>query len=203
MTILYLVRHGLTQETGKKLSGRLPGVHLSEDGIAQARAVADYLKGVRLEAVYSSPIERALETARIIASSHGLPVKTRRGIAEVDFGDWTGKTFGVLRRTKLWATVQRWPSGARFPDGESFSGVQTRAVAEVEGMRSEHSQATLCCVSHGDVIKLIAAHYMGLHIDMFQRLVIAPGSVAVVSVAEGGAHMVAWNASPVCEPFEG
>jgi probable phosphomutase (TIGR03848 family) len=196
MTTFYLVRHGVTEHTGSKLTGWLPDVHLTEEGQAQAEAAAHSLAKVPLKAVYSSPIDRTAETARIIAGRHHLPVKARRDIGEVDYGKWTNRSLRVLARTKLWAKVQRWPSGARFPDGESIREVQVRAVTALEELHSRHSRSSLCVVSHGDVIKLVAAHYMGLPLDMFQRIVVAPGSITVIDVSDHGPRILGLNVPP-------
>jgi probable phosphomutase (TIGR03848 family) len=196
MSTVFLVRHGLTPETGRKLSGWTPGVHLNDDGLAQVDAAAEYLTSVPLKAVYSSPIDRAMETARAIAAHHELQVKVRRGIGEVEYGKWTDRSFKTLRRTKLWEVVQRWPSGARFPEGESLIEVQTRAVREIERIREEHPKDAVCCVSHADVIKLVAAHYLGMHIDLFQRIVISPASITAVGFGATGPVVLALNALP-------
>jgi probable phosphomutase (TIGR03848 family) len=201
MTTFYLVRHGLTAHTGSRLSGWASGIHLSEDGVAQAQAVADRLSEVQVTAVYSSPIERSLETARVVAESHGLDVRIRRALGEVRYGRWTNRSFKTLTRTKLWSTVQRWPSGARFPEGETLREVQARAVAEIERLREEHAREHVCCVSHADVIRLIAAHYLGLHIDLFQRLIVGPGSITVVGIENEGPRVLAVNASPSTMPM--
>lgn len=197
MTTVFLVRHALTPETGRKLSGWTPGVHLNADGLAQADATAEYLRTVPLKAVYSSPIDRAVETARVIAAHHKLQVKVRRAIGEVEYGKWTDRSFKTLRRTKLWEVVQRWPSGARFPDGESLVEVQTRAVREIERIREEHPKDAVCCVSHADVIRLVAAHYLGMHIDLYQRIVIFPASVTTVGFGSSGPSVLALNALPM------
>ncbi|MGH2747941.1 MAG: MSMEG_4193 family putative phosphomutase [Actinomycetota bacterium] len=197
MTTVFLVRHALTPETGRKLSGWTPGVHLNADGLAQADATAEYLRTVPLKAVYSSPIDRAVETARVIAAHHKLQVKVRRAIGEIEYGKWTDRSFKTLRRTKLWEVVQRWPSGARFPDGESLVEVQTRAVREIERIREEHPKDAVCCVSHADVIRLVAAHYLGMHIDLYQRIVIFPASVTTVGFGSSGPSVLALNALPM------
>lgn len=196
MTTVFLVRHALTPETGRKLSGWTPGVHLNADGLAQADVTAEYLRTVPLKAVYSSPIDRAVETARVIAAHHKLQIKVRRAIGEVEYGKWTDRSFKTLRRTKLWEVVQRWPSGARFPDGESLVEVQTRAVREIERIRQEHPKDAVCCVSHADVIRLVAAHYLGMHIDLYQRIVISPASVTAVGFGSAGPTVLALNALP-------
>ena len=200
MTTFFLVRHAVTEHTGKRLSGWMEGISLTEQGREQAEQVAERLAGVKLDAVYSSPIERTLETARPIAARHGLRVQTRRGLGEVEYGDWTNRPLRSLMRTKLWTTVQRWPSGARFPDGESIREVQVRAVTEVEKIAADHPKETVCCVSHGDVIKLVIAHYMGVHIDLYQRIVIAPASISVIDLTSRGPMIMSLNAIPMSIP---
>ncbi|MGH2821243.1 MAG: histidine phosphatase family protein [Actinomycetota bacterium] len=196
MTTFFFVRHGVTAHTGHKLSGWLPDIHLTGEGMSQAEVIAASLSRVPFKAIYSSPIDRTLETAQVIAAPHGLQVRTRRSLGEVRHGKWTNRSFKSLRRTRLWSTVQRWPSGVRFPDGETFLDVCKRAVDEVERMRLEHPRQTLCVVSHADVIKLIAAHYLGMHIDHFQRLAIGPASVTVIAISNEGPRVMTVNAPP-------
>lgn len=195
MTTFFLVRHGVTSHTGHRLSGRIPDVHLTEEGRAQAEAVAEQLNRVKLKALYSSPIDRTMETAKPIAERQGLRVQARRGLTELEFGRWSDKTFKTLRRTKLWPVIQQWPSGARFPEGESMLEVQQRGVREVEALREKHPKETVCCVSHADVIKLITAHYLGVHIDLFQRIEISPASVTIISVGSPWPRVLTVNAS--------
>lgn len=197
MTTFFLVRHAVTAHTGHKLSGRMPGVHLSDEGREQAEAVAARLERVPIHAVYSSPIDRTIETARPIAARHGLEVNSAPALSEIEFGRWTNRSFKALARTKMWSTVQRWPSGARFPEGETLRDVQSRAVDAVESLRARHPKKLVCCVSHADVIKLLAAHYLGLHIDLFQRIDIGPASVTVVAVSDVGPRVLALNAPSV------
>lgn len=196
MTTFFFVRHGVTAHTGHKLSGWLPDIHLTEEGRSQAEVIADSLSDVPFKAVYSSPIERTLETAEVIAAHHELKVRTRPSLGEVRHGRWTDRSFKSLRRTKLWSSVQRWPSGIRFPDGETFLDVHKRAVDEVERIRIEHPGETICVVSHADVIKLIAAHYLGMHIDLFQRLVVGPASITIIAIADDGPRVMTVNAPP-------
>ena len=200
MTTIYLVRHAVTSHTGHKLTGWMEGVHLTEEGRAQAERTADMLADVAFKAVYASPIDRTIETARIVANRHGLEVKMNHEIGEVRYGQWTNRSLKTLARTKLWATVQRWPSAVRFPEGETLREVQTRAVDGIEKLRAERPRDTICCVSHGDVIKLIVAHYLGLHIDLFQRIFIGPASVSVINVSDYGPQVMSLNAMPVMRP---
>jgi probable phosphomutase (TIGR03848 family) len=193
MTTVFFVRHGVTAHTGHRLSGWMEGVSLTPEGKEQADHVAERLTKVKLRAVYSSPIDRTMETAAPIARRHRLEVIERPALGEVEFGKWTNRTFGTLKRTKLWSKVQRWPSGTRFPDGESFREVQTRALDETDRIRGEHPGGAVCCVSHADVIKLVMAHFLGMHIDLFQRLAIAPASISVLHLGEDGPMVLALN----------
>jgi probable phosphomutase (TIGR03848 family) len=194
VTVFYLVRHGVTSHTGHKLSGWLPDIHLTDAGRRQAEVTAEGLSKAPFKAVYASPLARCAETARIIASRHRLRVRTHDDLGEVEYGSWTNRSLKAVARTRLWSDVQRWPAGARFPEGESFVEVQTRAVAALEGLRGKHPKDQLCVVSHGDVIRLLAAHYMGIHLDLFQRIAVSPGSITVLSVGDSGPGMFALNA---------
>ena len=202
MTTFFLVRHAITEHTGKRLSGWMEGISLNKEGLEQAERVADGLSDTAFDAIYSSPIARTLETATAIAQRHEVSVQTRRGLGEVEYGGWTNRPLRALMRTKLWSTVQRWPSAARFPEGESLREVQVRALAEVEKIAEKHPNGKVCCVSHGDVIKLVLAHYMGVHIDLFQRIVVAPASVSVLSLTERGPLILSLNAMPMSIPVK-
>lgn len=184
-TVLLLVRHGEAEATGKRLYGRSPGVHLSERGRVQAEAVADRLAGLPIAAVVSSPLERCRETATRIAQRLRLRVRNEPGVLETDTGAWTGRTFGQIRRSRLWRRILAVPSSARFPDGESLSEVQARTVRALEAIASGHAGHAVVVVSHGDPIRLALAHYAGTHLDHFQRLEVAPGSVSAVTVGSG------------------
>ena len=200
MTTIFLVRHAVTSHTGSKLTGWMEGVHLTEEGRAQAEATAELLADVPIKAIYSSPIDRTIETARIIALRHKLDVKINEQIGEVQYGRWTNRSLKSLVRTKLWATIQRWPSAVRFPEGETLREVQARAVDGIEQLREMHPRDSICCVSHGDTIKLIVAHYLGVHIDLFQRIFIGPASVSVLNVSSYGPQILSLNAMPVPRP---
>ena len=196
MTTLFFVRHGVTSHTGNKLSGWMPGIHLNDEGRRQAEAAAAHLANTKFKAIYSSPIERCLETAEIIAARHKLEPVTNDALGEVEYGTWTNRSLKSLMRTKLWTTVQRWPAAMRFPEGETLRSVQARAVDYVEAIKAEHPKGTVCCVSHGDVIKLVFAHYLGVHIDLYQRIIIGPASISIVALAEYGPFILAMNTMP-------
>ena len=178
MARILLVRHAPTPETGTRLTGRNPGVSLGEAGEEAALATSQVLAGLALQAVYSSPIERTLETACIVARPHGLSPILEPGLTEIDFGCWTGKDLDDLRHNEHWRTVQLNPARFRFPAGESFVEAQTRAVASVERITEDLGDGTAVAVSHSDVIKLVLAYYLGQPLDLFQRLRIAPASIS-------------------------
>jgi probable phosphoglycerate mutase len=181
-TLFLLVRHGQTLATGRRLSGRTPGFHLSETGQRQAEALAGRLAALpRVAAVYSSPLERARETAQPLARARQLVVRVERDLSELDFGAWTGQSLARLRRRPEWRIVQHHPSGFRFPGGESFAEMQARVTAALARLVERHPGQTVVAVFHGDPIKAAVAHALGLHLDLFQRLVIAPASVTAIA----------------------
>ncbi len=198
MTDVLLVRHGENEYTRKgKLAGWTPGVQLNEKGRAQAQAIATQLAKAPLKAIYSSPLERALETAAPLAKAKGLRVQKLEGVGEVRYGDWTGKSLKVLSRSKLWGTVQRFPAAMTFPNGETFRAVQARAVNAVEAAARQYPKGLIAIFSHGDVIKLLMAHYLGAPIDLFQRIVINTGSISHVRLMGGMPMVVRLNEQPV------
>ncbi len=180
MKRLLLLRHATTEHTGKRLTGWTPGVHLGSKGVREASALAERLAPVEIQAIYSSPLERCQETAAAVAERQGLEVSIVEDLGEVRFGDWTGKELGELAKTDLWRTVQFHPSGARFPGGESILEMQTRAVLACERLRADHPGETVAVCSHADVIKAVVAHYLGMHLDLFQRLVVTTASVTAL-----------------------
>jgi probable phosphomutase (TIGR03848 family) len=193
VTWLVLVRHAVTEQTGPLLSGRTDGVDLSDEGRRQAKALGERLADVRVAAVYASPIERAVQTAEAVASYHALAVQPLPGVLEADYGEWTGRKLADLAKTDLWGTVQRTPSRARFPGGESLAEMQTRVVAALEALLAEHIGQIVVVVSHADPIKAAVAYYSGLSLDLFQRLVISPASVTVLALSPAGTALVKCN----------
>lgn len=191
--LLFLVRHGLTAHTNERLSGWLPGISLNDEGRKQAERLAERLKPVHLDAVYASPLERTMETAKPLASSKKLRIRVREGIGEVRYGDWEGKKLRSLAKTKLWRTVMASPSRARFPNGETIAETQARAVAAIEQIREKHPQGSVAVVTHADVIRVLVAYYAGIHLDLYQRLVIAPVSISVLWIGEGTPRVLAVN----------
>ena len=204
MTLVLIVRHGLTAATGSALTGRTPGISLDDRGRAQAAAVAARLAEVKLDAIVSSPLERCYETAEAIASAQSwqtqavrspdgrpetapqqtvVPVQTDERFIEVGYGDWTGKPLRKLAHEQLWRTVQTYPSAVTFPgeEGEALADMQRRAIAGIRDWNAKLGQgATYLICSHGDVIKAILADSLGLHLDMYQRINIDPCSLTVI-----------------------
>ncbi len=183
-TRILLIRHGINDYVKQGLlAGRTPGVHLNDEGQAQAAALADRLSGVQLAAIYSSPLERTQETAAPLAQCLGLEIRTLDGIKESDCGAWTGQALADLNKLDLWKQVQVQPSRFRFPGGESMAEIQARMVAALEAVQAAHPGQTVAVVSHSDPIKLAIAYYTGMPLDLFQRLEIAPASISELEFA--------------------
>jgi probable phosphomutase (TIGR03848 family) len=192
-TRVVLVRHGVTAETGPVLSGRRPGIDLSDAGRRQAEDVAGRLAGLPVAAVYSSPLERCWQTAESIAARHQLEVKALPGLVEADYGEWTGRKIEELRKSELWKLVQVVPSAVRFPAGESIREMQARSVGAVEEVVAAHPGELVVVVSHADPIKALVAHFTGVHLDLFQRLFVSPASCTVLHLGPAGAALVKLN----------
>jgi probable phosphomutase (TIGR03848 family) len=195
-TLFLLIRHGQTPTTGKLLPGRAPGLHLADAGRAEAQGAADRIAALgRVDAIYSSPLERARETAAPIGKARGLKVRVDKGLLECDFGDWTGTELKKLMKLPEWQTVQRAPSTFRFPGGESFTEMQTRMISTVDRLRAAHRGGVVVCVSHADPIKAAVAHAMGTHIDLFQRIVIGTCSVTAIGYSAAGPIVLTVNST--------
>lgn len=195
MTLLLLIRHGMNDWVHGRLAGWTPGVHLNEQGQAQAQALAERLADLPIAAIYTSPLERAIETAKPIAATRGLPLRVIENIGEVRYGEWTGGELKELSKHELWPGVQFYPSGTRFPGGETLGEVQNRAVAALDALRAQHPKEIIAAVSHADLIKLVISYYIGMHVDLFQRLVIDPCSLTAISFGPMGPRLVAFNDS--------
>lgn len=201
MPLLLLIRHGENEyvKTGK-LAGRLPDVHLNERGRQQAAELAEALKHVPLIAIYSSPLERAVETAEPIADGRKLEIQLRPQLMDNDIGAWQGRSLKQLNRIKKWKIVQQAPSRFTFPEGESFLGTQARIASCLDEIVAGHkSKDIVAVVFHADPIKLAVSHYLGMPLDYFQRLGCDTGSVTVLYLNEMGAHLIKLNQRP---PFD-
>ena len=201
MPLFLLIRHGENDFTKKhKLAGHIPDVHLNERGQAQAQALAEALKEVPIKAIYSSPLERAVETATPIAATRGLEVQIEPGLIETNVGKWQGRSLASLRLQKYWKVVQSAPSRAQFPEGETFYECQTRVAAALDSIAKRYKpQNPIACVFHADPIRLAVAHYIGLPLDHFQRLSCDTGSLTALYISESGANLVKFNQRP---PFD-
>jgi probable phosphoglycerate mutase len=193
VTRLVLARHAVTAQTGPLLSGRQPGVGLSDEGVRQAESLADRLADLPVAAVYTSPIERTTQTAVRVADRHHLPVQSLDGVVEADYGEWTGQQLAELAKTDLWKVVQRAPSRAAFPGGESLAAMQARMVAALDAVVATHVGQLVVVVSHADPIKAAVAHYTGVHLDLFQRIVVAPASVTAFAFSGAGIALLKCN----------
>jgi probable phosphomutase (TIGR03848 family) len=194
-TVVLFVRHGQTGTTGSVLPGRAPGLHLADRGIEQAAAVAERIAVLKKSpvAVYASPLERARETAAPIAKRLGLRVRSERGLLECDFGEWTGRKLKDLYKKPEWPVVQRYPSGFRFPGGESFAEMQARIHDAATRLAARHPGETVVAVSHADPIKAAVATAMGTHLDLFQRIVVSPCSVTAIVYGVMGPTVLSVN----------
>lgn len=194
---LHLIRHSLTSETGKRLSSLDPDIALSQQGQAMAAELGEYLASVPMTAVYTSPHRRCRETAAAIAKGRGLRPRINRAFVEADYGKWLGRPLKSLYRLKAWQELLAHPSRFRFPDGETLQEVQSRAVAGVEALTKRHDGESVTVASHGDVIKVIVAHYLGVPLDLAHRLDPVPASVSIVQIPGSGSPSVSvFNAVP-------
>lgn len=194
MTTLLLIRHALTDSVKNQMvAGRLPDIHLNEEGQSQAEKLGAAIAVLKIRAIYSSPLERAIETAQTIAQRSDLKVETDDAFGELQFGDWTGKTFQELESEERWRNFNSFRSGTRIPNGELMLEAQTRIITGLESLREKHSGETVAVVSHSDLIKVAVAHYAGIHIDLFQRVEIGPASISVIKVGDDAARIITVN----------
>jgi probable phosphomutase (TIGR03848 family) len=202
MALIILIRHGENDYVKKGLlAGRLPNVHLNEKGRSQAKEAAEVLcrmfEKAPVKAIYSSPLERTIETAEPVAEAFNLPVIPREGLIETDCGEWQGKSVKQLSRLKIWKTVQYSPSVFRFPGGETFAETQHRISQELNQLAGDHEpKDAIICVSHSDPIKLAVAYFLGLPLDLFQRIAISPTSITALHVGDSGSHLLTLNYIP-------
>ncbi|MBT8211862.1 MAG: histidine phosphatase family protein [Acidimicrobiia bacterium] len=188
---LYLVRHGVTTETGSRLTGRIPGVALSDAGREQAEATARFLAPQKVSTVYTSPVQRCSETAAIISREISTRARNERRVQEVDYGAWQGRTLNSLRKLKAWQALFVAPARFRFPDGETLAEAQHRAVSAIEEIAERHPRERVVVVSHADIIRVTLAHYLGMPLDMVHRLDVRPASVSKVILNPGSFPTVA------------
>ena len=197
MPTLLLIRHGENDYLKQnKLPGRLPGIQLNIRGQEQAAEIARTLSQLPIKAIYSSPLERAVETAKPLAMSLELGIQLRPDLTDTDVGQWAGRSWRVLGRTRLWKVIQKTPSQFQFPGGETFVQTQERVVHTLDAIASKHADELIAVVFHADPIKLAVAYYLGLSLDNFQRLTVHTGSVTIMKMDASGAKLLALNLIP-------
>jgi len=197
MPTLLLIRHGDNDFLkNNKMPGRLPGIHLNARGHEQAAELARSLSRVPIQAIYSSPLERAVETAEPLAQLLGLGIQLRPDLTDIDVGDWEGRSLKSLNRTRLWKVIQDTPSQFQFPGGETFVQAQGRVTRVLDAIESAHGDELVAVVFHADPIKLAVAHYLGLSVDNFQRLNAQTGSVTILKMDGSLGKLLALNLIP-------
>jgi broad specificity phosphatase PhoE len=189
----FLVRHASHDVLSHMLCGRMPGVSLNSDGRKQAEQLCNRLSCERVDFVNSSPSARARETAGAISSGIGVPLEITPALDEIDFGEWTGRTFQEIHDDPNW---QRWNTArsvAQTPGGETMLQVQQRAIGHVDRLRAAHPDARAVLVSHCDVLRAIVLHCLGMSLDHFDRIEISPASISRVVVEDWGAKVLVLN----------
>lgn len=193
-TTLLIVRHGNTETTGKVLPGRAPGLTLSDFGKRQAEEVAEKLASIEgIAGIYSSPLERAQQTAAPLSTALSKKVEINELLYECDFGDWTGRDLKDLYKLPEWSQVQKSPSTFRFPNGESFVEMSTRMSKFVEFICAKYEGQIVVAYSHADPIKTVLCNALGMHLDMFQRLMVGTCSVSAISYSSSGPVVISSN----------
>jgi probable phosphomutase (TIGR03848 family) len=182
MVQILLIRHAVNEYVKtNKLAGRIEGVHLNDEGKEQAEALGKRLVDAPLRHIYVSPLERTMETAQAIHQYHPqIPMEIHHGILEVDYGDWQDMKINELSKRKMWSVIQEYPTRAYFPNGETMRAAQNRVVDVIESLVEKHANDMVALVFHADLIKMAVAHYLGVHLDNFQRIVISPASITTL-----------------------
>jgi probable phosphoglycerate mutase len=188
--LILLVRHGATPTTGRILPGRAPGLHLSEDGERQAERVAERVAPLSPAALYTSPLERAVETAAPTAAATGLDPVEEPGLLECDFGDWTGEALSSVSRHTQWRSLMTAPASFRFPGGESLAELEARVVTTLERLRTIHAGQLVVCFSHADPIRAALTFALGAPLDSFHRVNVGTGSISVIRFPSDAAPSV-------------
>jgi broad specificity phosphatase PhoE len=180
MTTILLIRHALTENPGTRITGRTPGIFLSYEGIMQANNLAEQLKDLPIVAIYSSPLERTLQTAAPVAKTLNLSCNISDDFLEINFGKWTNQKIVDLKNDPQFVRFNTFRSTTRIPEGESMIEAQTRTVAGIEKLHSEFQNKTVAIFSHADIIKSAITFYAGIHIDLFHRIDISNASVSII-----------------------
>lgn len=185
MNRVLLIRHGDTDTVGRQLAGRMPDVHLNTRGQTQARNLAERLHDIPLDGIYTSPLERARETALPLAQSRGLEALALPQLQELDYGMWQGSNLSDLSGDPYWEAYNSCRSLYRIPGGETLMEAQMRMLQALEWLRAEHAEANLALIGHGDPIKALLIHMLGMPLDLVNRLDIMPASISMVEFSSG------------------
>jgi broad specificity phosphatase PhoE len=195
MTTFYLIRHAANDYlTENKIAGWLPGVHLNAEGRKQSELLAERLAHEPIRAIYSSPLERARETAEPLAAKLALPVQVSEGLGEIRFGDWTDQPVAKLDATPHWQRWNAFRSSTPAPKGDLMIDAQARIVREMIRLRGEHPSTAIALVTHGDPIKAAVAYFLGVPLDLFLRIQVDPASVSIIALDDHTAKVVRLNA---------
>jgi probable phosphoglycerate mutase len=193
MTTFLLIRHGDTDAIGRTLAGWLPGCHLNTRGRRQVEMLAERLEKIPIQAIYTSPLERAMETARAVAGRHELLPQSIEDLGEMRFGAWEGMDLRALEQDPQWKRFNSWRSGTPCPGGEWMIETQSRMVRRMERIREAHADGIVAVVSHADPLRALVAHYAGMPLDHMLRLEIGPASVTVVEAGDWGPRILCLN----------
>lgn len=193
MTRFLLIRHATNNAVGKRLAGRKAGLLLNTEGQQQAQKLAERLVGIPISAIYSSPLERAIQTAEPIAAAHQLGTVVCEDFTELEFGEWTDTSIEEIKNQPTFQQFNTFRSFTRIPGGELMLEAQSRMIKGLEKLCSLHINETVAVVGHSDLIKATIAYYAGIHLDMFQRIEISPASVSIIEVYEETAKILLVN----------
>ncbi|MBN1536353.1 MAG: histidine phosphatase family protein [Anaerolineales bacterium] len=195
MPVVLLVRHGENDYMVKKiLAGRTPGVHLNDVGRSQAESVAEHLKNLPIKAIYSSPLERAWETAEPLARALNSEIVPRPDLLEVDYGEWQGQTYEWLQKQSEWDILHTTPALVRFPGGETLTEAKERVSDEISALCAMHAEKEMfVCFTHADLVRMVVVHYLDMQLELYNRLYIGPASVTVLEINEKSACLISMN----------
>jgi len=193
MNTFYLIRHGLNDMVGKAIAGWVPGVHLNKEGREQADRLAEYLAKHRIQHIFSSPLERAQETAQPLATKLGLQLQTADELGEVHYGDWNGQLNETLNGQPRWKQWNAFRTGTRIPKGEMIVEVQARMVAFIQKLRQDSPDQKVALVSHGDPIRATLAYYLGIPLDFILRFEVDPASISILTLDDYAPRVLCIN----------
>jgi probable phosphoglycerate mutase len=193
MIKLILIRHGLNDLVGKRIASQMAGVHLNDEGKQQAQELADNLSTMQIDAIYCSPLERAVETAIPLAKSHKLDYTISKDFMEIDFGIWTNKSLEDLEKEELFKIFNIFRSNTRAPGGELMAEAQLRIIQGIEKLQRQHNNETVAVVSHSDLIKCAIMYYLGMNLDNFHRFEISPASISIIEIYDEIARVMVLN----------